>query len=107
VDTNTPNVDDQDIPQLRFLRVLVSVLAGVMIVGLLVLIVLIVIRFREDPVSTVFPDLPAAITLPEGVEVQAVTAGKGWYMIVTETGRALVYSPDGTEVSDTQLVLPD
>ena len=103
VDTNTP-VEDPDIPQLRFLRALVTVLAGVMIVGLLVLIVLIVIRFRHDSAS--FPALPAAITLPDGVSVQSMTAGPGWYMIVTTDGRALVYGTDGALVSESQLTLP-
>lgn len=104
VDTNTP-VEDPDIPQLRFLRGLVTVLAGVMIVGLLVLIVLIVIRFRHDS-GTTFPALPAAITLPDDATPQAITAGPGWYLVVTTDGRALVYGTDGAPVSESRLTLP-
>ena len=90
---------------MRFLRVLVSVLAGVMILGLLVLITLIVIRFRTPPVAAL-PTLPAAITLPEGATVQAVTAGQGCFLVVTQDGRALVFKEDGTPVSETALSLP-
>lgn len=106
VDTNTPE-DEPDIPQLRFLRALVTVLAGVMIVGLLVLIVLIVIRFREDRTAPALPALPEAIALPADARPLAVTAGPGWYLIVTEDHRALVFSPDGTRISETALTLPE
>ncbi|GGE26585.1 hypothetical protein GCM10011360_13680 [Primorskyibacter flagellatus] len=105
MDTNTPQNEDPDIPHIRFLRGLVTVLAGVMILGLLVLIVLIVIRFRTPPLPA-FPALPAAIALPDGADAQAVTAGPGWYLVVTQDGRALVYASDGKLVSDTALDLP-
>ncbi len=76
-----------------------------MILGLLVLITLIVIRFRTPPAAAV-PTLPAAITLPEGAVPQAITAGPGWFLIVTQDGRALVYGPDGAQVSESTLTLP-
>lgn len=104
MDTNTPE-DEPDIPHLRFLRTLVTVLAGVMILGLLVLIVLIVIRFRHD--SAPLPILPAAITLPAGETAQSLSAGDGWFLVLTETGRALIYLPDGTLHSTTMIALPD
>lgn len=84
---------------------LVTVLAGVMIVGLLVLITLIVIRFREPPAAAV-PVLPDTITLPDGAVPQAITAGPGWFLIVTQDGRALVYGPDGTLTSESSITLP-
>lgn len=84
---------------------LVTVLAGVMIVGLIVLISLIVISFRRDPVP-VAPKLPAAITLPEGTLIDTVTAGPGWYMVITKDGRALVYTADGALHSESRLSLP-
>ncbi|WP_375186111.1 DUF6476 family protein [Pseudooceanicola sp.] len=105
MDTNTPEDDAQDFPQLRFLRVLVTVLAGVMILGLLVLITLIVIRFRTPPAAPV-PTLPTTITLPEGAVPQAVTAGQGWFLVVTQDGRALVYDASGALTSESQLQLP-
>jgi len=76
-----------------------------MILGLLVLIVLIVIRFREEPRP--LPELPAQITLPEGVTAQAITAGPGWFMIVTDDGLALIYGTDGSLVSESRLTLPE
>lgn len=76
-----------------------------MILGLLVLIVLIVIRFRTDP--TPLPALPPQITLPADVTPQAITAGPGWFMIVTDTGLALIYGADGILVSESQLTLPE
>ena len=84
---------------------LVSALAGVMILGLLVLITLIVIRFRTPP-APALPTLPAEITLPDGEQAQAITAGPGWYLIVTTDGQALVYTPDGVLQSETPLTLP-
>ena len=104
VDTNTP-IEDGDIPQLRFLRVLVTVLAGVMIVGLLVLISLIVISFRADQPQ--FPTLPDTITLPKDARPMSVTGGTGWFLVVTEDGRALVYTAGGTLKSETRLSLPE
>lgn len=72
---------------LKFLRLLVTVLAGTMIVGLLVIITLIVIRFQDK--STDFPD---AITLPDGAQAQAFTQTKLWYAVVTGDNRILVFS---------------
>lgn len=84
---------------------LVTVLAGVMIVGLIILIALIVISFRREPVP-VAPKLPAAITLPEALTPQAITAGPGWYIVISDDGRALVYTTDGTLHSESTLKLP-
>ena len=92
VDKSGPSdIDLKDIPQLRFLRALVTVLAGVMIAGLLVLIVLIVISFRSQG-----PTLPETITLPDGLSPTAFTAGTGWYAVVTDTDEILIYAKDGT-----------
>lgn len=57
-----------------------------MIVGLVTVVALIVMRFREDG-----PILPEEIALPDGVAVQAVTTGDGWYALVTEDDRILIY----------------
>ncbi|MFY0617918.1 DUF6476 family protein [Shimia sp.] len=71
---------------LRFLRLLVTGLTGVMIVGLVTVVLLIVMRFRDDG-----PILPENLTLPDGAKAQAVTMGDGWYAVVTEDNRILVY----------------
>ena len=68
------------------LRTLVTVLSVVMIVGFIVLIVLFVIRFRDQPAP-----LPAEITLPEGISAYAVTRGKDWYLVVTDENQVLVF----------------
>ena len=71
---------------LKFLRVLVTVLTGTMILGVLVLITLIVIRFNKT--STSFPE---EITLPAGTDAQAFTQTKDWYAIVTMDNRILIF----------------
>ncbi|GAA6179270.1 hypothetical protein NBRC116594_07080 [Shimia sp. NS0008-38b] len=71
---------------LRFLRLLVTGLTGVMIVGLVTVVLLIVMRFRDDG-----PILPENLSLPDGAKAQAVTMGDGWYAVVTEDNRILVY----------------
>ncbi|MFU8883726.1 MAG: DUF6476 family protein, partial [Rhodobacterales bacterium] len=72
---------------LRFLRLLVTVLTGTMIAGLVVLIALLVIRF---PGATT--PLPDAITLPGGTRAQAFTVTPGWYGVVTTDDRILIYN---------------
>lgn len=72
---------------LRFLRLLVTILTGTMIAGLLVLIALLVIRF---PSATA--PLPDAISLPDGAKAQAFTVTPGWYAVVTTDDRILIYN---------------
>ncbi|WP_109467452.1 DUF6476 family protein [Albibacillus kandeliae] len=70
---------------LRFLRVLVTVLTAVMICGLLVIVALFVIRFTQTA-----PVVPETITLPDGVRAEAFTMTPGWYAVVTEGGSRLL-----------------
>lgn len=86
--TNAP-VDEAELPpQLRFLKTLVTVLAGVMIAGLLAVIALLVIRFSAPMAGA--PALPATIALPEGEQARAVTFGPGWVAVVTQSDKILV-----------------
>ncbi|WP_347310626.1 DUF6476 family protein [Defluviimonas sp. SAOS-178_SWC] len=78
-------------PELRFLKVLVSVLAGTMILGLITIIALIVIRFPTAMSSR--PALPETVSLPEGVRAEAVTFGRGWIAVVTDTNEILILDP--------------
>lgn len=71
---------------LRFLRLLVTVLTGVMIAGVILIIALIVIRFRDPG-----PQVPEDLTLPADVTPQAVTFGTGWVAVVTDDDRILIY----------------
>ncbi|MBZ4023227.1 hypothetical protein CKO11_12240 [Rhodobacter sp. TJ_12] len=87
-------------PEVRFLKLLTTTLAGVMIVGLVTIIGLLVTRLPKGPV---LPDLPARIVLPEGVKAETVTFGKGFTVVVSDAGRVLVYRADGALVQDVPL----
>lgn len=75
-------------PELRFLKLLVSVLAGTMILGLITIIALIVIRFPAAMAPR--PALPKTVTLPEGTRAEAVTMGRGWIAVVTDADEILI-----------------
>ena len=81
--------DQSPLPEpgnLRFLRLLVTILTGTMIAGLLAIITLLVIRF---PTAT--PALPEAITLPDGTLVTAFTQAPSWYAVVTAGDEILIF----------------
>lgn len=82
-----PEGDDGLPGHLALLRRLVTVLTIVMICGFLVLIVALVIRLNAAP-----PPLPDRIALPEGVAPRAFTRGEGWYAVVTDDDRILIYN---------------
>lgn len=60
-----------------------------MIVGLITIIALIVIRFPAA--MNARPALPATITLPAGAKASAVTLGRGWVAVVTDTNEILIF----------------
>ena len=74
---------------LKFLARLVTVLTATMIVGLIVITGLLVTRLQRA--DTPAPALPDTITLPEGARATAFTKGTGWYAVVTDDGRILIY----------------
>ena len=76
---------------MRYLKWLVTTLTVTMIVGLVVLISLVVMRFNANPA----PAFPAEIALPQGTEAEAITRGTDFLAVVTTDGRILIYSPDG------------
>ena len=57
-----------------------------MIVGLVVVVALIVIRLNDDG-----PTMPDQIVLPDGVMATALTIGQGWWAVVTDDSRILIY----------------
>ena len=73
-------------PQLRFLRLLVTVLTGVMIAGIVLILGLIWARY-----SNTRAPLPEVITLPDGAKATAYTQGSDWYAVVTEDNRILIF----------------
>ena len=78
------------------LRVLVTVLSVVMIVGFIVLIALFVIRFKVTQ-----PPLPDEIALPQGAKITAFTRGDGWYAVVTDDQQILIYGAESGELVQT------
>ncbi|WP_319824340.1 DUF6476 family protein [Thalassovita sp.] len=72
---------------LKFLKVLVTILTVTMIAGVVTIVALIVIRYRQTP-----PDFPAVLTLPPGTTPEAYTQTSKWYAIVTGDDRILIYS---------------
>ncbi len=81
--------DEPTPPNLRFLKALVTILAGTMIAGLITIIALIVIRFPS--VQMLHPALPDHIALPAGAQAEAVTLGRGWYAVVTDKDQILIF----------------
>ncbi|QCO55127.1 hypothetical protein EOK75_04655 [Pseudorhodobacter turbinis] len=85
-------------PSLRFLKGLVIALMITMIVAVITVVAVIVTRMPQSFVSqpAALPQLPSAITLPEGTKAQAATFGEGWIAIVTDDNRMLIYSTQGS-----------
>ena len=87
---------DDDTPtlpaDLRFLKLLVTTLAGVMILGLITITGLLVTRLGTP---APLPALPASLTLPPGAEPAAVTFARDWLIVVTEDGTLLLYRASG------------
>lgn len=71
---------------LRALRLLVTTLTVVMILGVVVVVGLLVTRLSDKT-----PPLPDQIALPAGARALAVTAGPGWYAVVTQDQRILIF----------------
>jgi len=87
---------------LKFLRLLVTTLTAIMIVGVLVVIALLVTRLRDTG-----PSLPAEITLPDRARATAFTQGQGWYAVVTEDNRLLVFNrTSGALVQEVAITAP-
>jgi hypothetical protein len=84
--TEDPYRDASLPPSLRFLKWLVIALMVVMIAGVITITALLVTRLQP----AVSP-LPASIDLPDDAFVTAVTAGPGWYAVVTQDSRILIY----------------
>lgn len=89
-----PQPDPADLRGLRLLRALVTVLTAVMILGIIALVVLMARGLRELPAAAP-PALPDTLDMPEGASVQAVTAGPGWWAVVTREGEILLFDAAG------------
>lgn len=83
---------------LKFLRRLVTVLTGTMIVGVVVIIGLLVMRINTKPAVLALPD---SITLPDGASASAYTVGKGWYAVVTTRNEILIFDRESGALRQT------
>ena len=79
-------------PSLRLLKALVTVLTAVMIVGMIAVVTVLVIRLQAPAVVLV----PDALVLPEGTVARAITRGDGWWAVVTQDARILIFDSGGS-----------
>jgi len=78
------------VPELAWLRRLVTALALVMMLGIAVVAATLWLRL-----SPPLPELPAAITLPNGETAAAVTFARDWTVVVTGRGNILLFDRGG------------
>ncbi len=62
-----------------------------MVLGIAAIAAILWLRLSAPPL----PRLPAQIALPQGEAVQALTFARDFTVVVTESGRVLVYDPSG------------
>lgn len=78
----------------RYLKTIVTAMTVATILGMIVLITVVVLRFSQTaPEASALP-LPDQITLPEGVTADAVTLGHDWIGVVSGD-EILIYESDG------------
>jgi predicted PurR-regulated permease PerM len=82
---------------LRFLRLLVTVLTITMICGIITLVFLIVIKMK-DLNNNFSISLPKEIILPDDKVVKSFTKGTNWYAIVTESNEILIYDSNTNNI---------
>ena len=69
-----------------------------MIGGVITVVWLLVTRMPQA--FQAVPTLPEAIEMPQGTKAQAVTFGEGWFAVVTEDDRILIFSKAGQVLQD-------
>ena len=93
--------DRPEPPNLRFLRILVTVLTAVMIAGVIAIVAVLVTRLNRP--SLVVPD---ALSLPEGAVPLSITQGPGWWAVATADGRLLIFDREGRMSREIAVDLP-
>ncbi len=81
-----PGSETEEPANLKFLRRLVTILTATMIIGVVLIIALIVIRFYKAPLA-----LPDTLELPDGAQALSFTQGPDWYAVVTDGNQILVF----------------
>lgn len=89
---DTRGDDLAKVPELRWLRVLVTLLAGTMALGVIAIAAILWLRLSEPPL----PALPANLALPAGTAPVAVTFARDWTVVVTDGGEILLFARDGS-----------
>jgi hypothetical protein len=92
--SDAPEPDLPEPGNLRFLRILVTVLTAVMIVGLGLIVTLVVLDYTDRAAP-----LPEVITLPDGAQARAFTYGKNFYAVVTQDDKILIYDRDSHQLN--------
>ena len=82
---------------MKYLRILVTVLTVTMILGFIVIVVLFVTKFSDAFQA----DLPDVITLPDGAVASAFTQGNGWFAVVTDDDKILIYNQNTGDLRQT------
>ncbi len=77
-------------PNLRFLRILVTVLTAVMIAGLLAVVATFVTRLRAPVLVS-----PDALDMPAGTDIHAITQTPIRWLVTTTEDNLLIFGPDG------------
>ena len=83
--------DPAKVPELAWLRRVVTGLALVMGLGIVAVAGVLWLRLSQPPL----PALPAAITLPEGSRPAAITFARDWTIVVTDTAEVLIFDRGG------------
>lgn len=87
------------VPELRFLKALVTGLTVVMGAGMIAIVALLWMRLGQP----VLPELPPGIALPDNATAEAITFARNWTVVVTGTGEVLVYDRAGALRSRVEL----
>lgn len=88
--------DSAGLGTVRYLKTLVTAMTVTTILGLIVLITVVVMKFSQATPSQSALPLPDQITLPEGVSADAVTMGQGWIAVVSGDEILIFNSADGS-----------
>lgn len=88
---DSPSGAEAKVPELAWLRRLVTGLALAMGLGMAAIAAVLWMRLSAPPL----PRLPPAIALPAGAVPAAVTFARDWTVVVTEAGAVLVYDAAG------------
>lgn len=79
------------VPELRFLKALVTGLTLVMALGMIAIVALLWLRLGQP----MLPELPDNIALPDGMRPAAVTFSGDWIVVVSDQGEILLYDRAG------------